>query len=446
VSAEDPEDERKTRSETRAAFFPFCDYSPERIAAREGAALGARVALIDLPWRHKAWRDKKKAEREHLNVNYLRRLHADGTPFTYQQSYEKMLAEGTIVERGLKPDAKVFAEMVFDVNTDYFENNGGYDFAVQFYEEAFNLAVKEIGGTEYILSAALHADERNKEVSERLGYDVYHYHLHVVYVPVVEKEVLWTKRCKDPALVGTVKEVIPQISHSKKWPIRVPVERDGKVINVNSYSLLQDRYHEHMIAAGYEVERGERGSAREHLTVEEYKCQQEKKRAEEAAALAEAKEKEAAELDKKNRRKKEKADALDKQIAVKEKAKATIAEVDAMGKPQTIGNGFIVTPGELKKLKSLAKKGVGIDKRADEYKSHIETLEGNINDLNNQINSLKNDVKIIARDRDTWKANYERLWSEVKEFIHAIRRIPEKLRAFISEYLPNKTQNREVSL
>lgn len=41
--------------EIRSAFYPFCDYSPEWIAAREGAAVGAQVALIDLPWRHKAW-------------------------------------------------------------------------------------------------------------------------------------------------------------------------------------------------------------------------------------------------------------------------------------------------------------------------------------------------------------------------------------------------------
>ncbi len=41
--------------ETRSAFYPFCDYSPEWIAAREGAAVGAQVAFIDLPWRHKAW-------------------------------------------------------------------------------------------------------------------------------------------------------------------------------------------------------------------------------------------------------------------------------------------------------------------------------------------------------------------------------------------------------
>ncbi len=41
--------------ETRAAFYPFCDYSPEWIAVRDAYALGAKVAFIDLPWQDKAW-------------------------------------------------------------------------------------------------------------------------------------------------------------------------------------------------------------------------------------------------------------------------------------------------------------------------------------------------------------------------------------------------------
>ena len=42
----------------------------------------------------------------------------------------------------------------------------------------------------------MHAAERNRAMSEALGEDVYHYHLHVVYIPVVEKQILWSKRCK----------------------------------------------------------------------------------------------------------------------------------------------------------------------------------------------------------------------------------------------------------
>ena len=67
---------------------------------------------------------------------------------------------------------------IFDINTAYFEYHGGYDYAVSFFEEAYRCAVEEIGGEQFVLSAVLHADERNKAVSEQLGYDVYHYHLH----------------------------------------------------------------------------------------------------------------------------------------------------------------------------------------------------------------------------------------------------------------------------
>jgi len=214
-----------------------------------------------------------------MNIHFHRNFSAHGAIETYEQTFNRLLDEGKIVKRGLKPDAKVFDELIFDVNTAYFENHGGYEYAKKFFEEAYRCAVKEVGGEQYILSAILHADEKNRALSEELGRDVFHYHLHVVYVPVVEKQILWSKRTKDPALVGTVREVIPQISHSKKWPMRVPVERDGKTIMLNSYSLLQDRFFEHMRAAGFEgFERGERGSTREHLSDLEYKTMKESER------------------------------------------------------------------------------------------------------------------------------------------------------------------------
>ena len=104
-------------------------------------------------------------------------------------------------------DATHCCELVFDVNSAYFDNHGGYEFAKQFYEDAYKAAVQIVGGEQYILSAVMHADEINRAMTEALGREVYHYHLHVVYVPVVEKQILWSKRCKDKALVGTVKEM-----------------------------------------------------------------------------------------------------------------------------------------------------------------------------------------------------------------------------------------------
>ncbi len=62
-------------------------------------------------------------------------------------------------------DAKVFDEMILDVNTDYFEEHGGYEFAKEFYAEAYRFAQK-IYGEENIISAVMHADELNLVMSD----------------------------------------------------------------------------------------------------------------------------------------------------------------------------------------------------------------------------------------------------------------------------------------
>ena len=220
-------------------------------------------------------------ERTAMNVHYKQPTDS------YAGMFAAMEQEGVISTRGLKDDAKKYGELIFDVNTAYFDNNGGYEFARQFYADAYRAAVKIVGGEQYILSAVMHADERNRAMSEALGRDVYHYHLHVVYIPVVEKKVLWTKRCKDPALVGTVKETITQVSSSKKWRSNPAVDENGnpilnkkgKPVIQKSYSVLQDDFYQFMRSAGYnDIERGEYGSSEVHLTVTQFKVAQEQQR------------------------------------------------------------------------------------------------------------------------------------------------------------------------
>ena len=160
-------------------------------------------------------------ERTSLNV------HFKAPTDDYVKMFEQMEQDGVISTRGLKPDAVKYGELVFDVNSAYFYNHGGYEFAKQFYADAYKAAAEIVGGEQYILSAVMHADERNRAMSEALGEDVYHYHLHVVYIPVVEKQILWSKRCKDEALRGTVKETITQVSRSKKWDSKPVLDEDG---------------------------------------------------------------------------------------------------------------------------------------------------------------------------------------------------------------------------
>ena len=228
--------------------------------------------------------ERKNQNYENMNVDLSqspRNVHFKSCEDpTYSQHLDRLVEEGTVSLRGLKQDAKVFDEMIFDVNTAYFEEHGGYDYAIKFYWEVYRFAQKEYG-PENIVSAVMHADELNTAVSEQMGHPVYHYHLHVVALPVVEKEVRYSKRCKDPELVGKVKEVVHQISHSKKWASQKVTDEDGKTHLIKSYSLLQDRFFEHMRDAGFEdFERGERGSTAQHLSVTEYKVKKETKRLE----------------------------------------------------------------------------------------------------------------------------------------------------------------------
>ena len=111
-----------------------------------------------------------------------RNVHFKKPTDSYAAMFDQMIADGVISTRGLKADAVKYGELLFDVNSAYFHNHGGYEYAKQFYADAYKAAVEIVGGEQYILSAVMHADERNRAMSEALGEDVYHYHLHVVYI------------------------------------------------------------------------------------------------------------------------------------------------------------------------------------------------------------------------------------------------------------------------
>lgn len=209
------------------------------------------------------------------------------------------------------------------VNSAYFFNHGGYEFAKQFYPDAYKAAIKIVGGEQYILSVVMHDDERNCAMSDALGQDVYHYHLHVIYIPVVEKQILWSKCCKDESLHGTVKEIIQQVSMSKKWASKPALDENGtpilstkgEPVLKESYSVLQDDFFRYVRDAGYDdMEHGERSSSEEHLTVTQFKVQQEQARL--------------AELTEQNRQQEQQAATLGRQIEKIQNQQVNVAAIE----------------------------------------------------------------------------------------------------------------------
>ena len=359
-----------------------------------------------------------------------RNVHFKKPTDSYAAMFDQMIADGVISTRGLKADAVKYGELLFDVNSAYFHNHGGYEYAKQFYADAYKAAVEIVGGEQYILSAVMHADERNRAMSEALGEDVYHYHLHVVYIPVVEKQILWSKRCKDESLRGTVKETITQVSRSKKWESKPVLDENGnpmlnakgKKILKSSYSVLQDDFFNFMRAAGYtDVERGERGSTEEHLTVTQFKVQAEQQRLEAVTGQVTQAEQSLEDAKAATEKQKKKLEALKKETQAAKSVAMTAHEIESMGKKKPITGNVTMTADECRTLKDYAVSSFAEKSEKLKYKQKFEQADKNAKIWKDRFEKLNKD--------------YEELKQKAQPFLDAIEIASEKVWAFINAIL-----------
>ena len=376
------------------------NFSVARIETRTRATVGKFERHIE----------RKNDSYENMNVDLSR------TPMnvsfkscgelTYNEHLDKMIGAGMVSLKGLKPDATVFDEMIMDVNTDYFEQNGGYEYACRFYEEAFHFAEK-LYGKDNIVSAVMHADELNTAMTEKYGRAIYHYHLHIMALPVVDKEVRWTKRCKNPELVGKVKEVIHQVSHSKKWKSEKALDENGnpilnskgKQVYHASYSILQDKFYEHMQEAGFNgFSRGERGSTAENLASLEFKIKKDKEK------LSNLQEKIAAETVRYNDN---------------HQAFMTFNEIDNSGKKSFTGK-YTVSADDYEKLTTLAKQSYSAVSEAKKLQEENRYLTRQIWSLQSEVSRLKTALSELTEKCRPYLEALKAAPKAVKEFIDGI--------------------------
>ena len=372
----------------------------------------ARVVQYKASGLDKIYRHNERRNESYGNENVITEMSRYNIHFkdpgdeTYTEFFRRTEAEGVISTRGLRENATLIDEIIIDVNTQYFEDHGGYEYAKRFYEEAYHFIEKKFG-SDNIVSAVMHADELNTEVSERLGKDVYHYHLHAMVIPVVEKEIRWSKRCKDPELRGTVKEVIHQVSHSKKWASNIPerdehgeimLRKNGKPKFRKSYSILQDEVYEHMISHGFTgFERGVLGSTAAHLDTLQYKIEKDRARlAEIEGRIEQAK--------------------LDYEPVLE--AKQKIEEIDSLGKKIITGK-VVLSEKDYQDLTALAKEGL--------------TSRSKIWDMHRTIEYYRDGFERYSRRYDDLREKYESLTEKCRPFLDAMEHFPELVTAFVKK-------------
>ena len=322
---------------------------------------------------------------------------------SYMDILRRMEENGQVSMRGLRQGATLFDEIIIDVNTMYFERSGGYEYAKRFYEEAFRFVERKFG-SEYVISAVMHADEINKAATDDLGKDVYHYHLHAIVLPVVEKEIKWSKRCKDPELRGIVKEVIHQVSHSKKWASDIPLtdengniilRKNGKPKFRASYSILQDELYQHMTEHGFKgFQRGELGSTAENLTSLQYQIMKDKER------LADLQ---------------EKIQAEQVRYEPARDINLTVKEIGDMGQ-RTLTGKMAVSKDDYQKLTALATEGI--------------TSRSEIHELNRSVEYYRERYYSKANAYSRLEERFDELKEKCRPFLDAMEHFPDLVKIF----------------
>ena len=360
------------------------------------------------------------------NVHYKK---CDGT---YNERLKEMIDTGDVSLRGLKDNAKVFDEIIFDINSDYFEQNGGYEFAKEFYEKAFHFAEQEMGAKN-IISAVMHADELNTALTEEYKKPIYHYHLHIIAIPTVRKEIKWSKRCKDKSLIGTTKGIINQVSHSKKWKSEQATDLQGnplydgkgKAILIKSYSILQDRFFQYMSDSGYRgFIRGLKGSTAEHLSDIEFKAKKENEKLK--AITDKVKQQQAKfvestvvieEAEKRKNQAQQELNEIKKDIDNYKGYKGDIDNID-VGKSKLFGKKVELDTDDYQNLVKYAKKGIALDVEIAKLKDENTKLKHDFNELR----------------------------EKTKDFIRAIAYAPTKVMNFIKSLFKEEEQEKQRQL
>lgn len=385
----------------------------------------------------KAERHNERKNKVYSNMNVdleqtKNNVHYKTCNTTYNERLKELVDTGTVSLRGLKDNAKIFDELILDINSDYFEKHGGYDFAKKFYEEAYHFAEKEYG-KDNIISAVMHADEQNIALTEEYGKPIYHYHLHVIALPVVKKEIKYSKRTKDKSLVGKVKETIMQVSHSKKWKSQKALDNEGneilndkgKPVLIKSYSLLQDRFYKYMSDNGYkDFIRGIKGSTAEHLSDLEFKAKKENEKLK--AITDKVKEQQSKftentfaieETEKQKSQAQQELNEIKKDVDAYKGYKGDINSID-VGKSKLFGKKVELDTDDYQNLVKYAKKGVVAD---------IEIAK-----LKDENTKLKHDFKELKE--------------KTRDFIRAIAYAPTRVVDFFKSLFREEEQEKQRQL
>ena len=174
-----------------------------------------------------------------------------------------------------------------------------------------------------------------------------------------------------------------------------------------------------MRTAGYtDVERGERGSTEEHLTVTQFKVQREQERLDTLTAQADQQAQSLAKTSQTLSKKEKELAAVQKKATLTKEALIHARDLEYIGKRTFLGN-YSLTEEEFSKFKKQADHG---------YMMDVENRR------------LKEELSTAKKEAAHWGQKYHELWYEVKPYLDALHRAPELVRSFLEKILAPKQE------
>jgi len=122
---------------------------------------------------------------------------------------------------------------------------------------------------------------------------------------------------------------------------------------------------------------------------------------------------------------------MDEQSTVKTKMAATIADIDNIGKPTLLGS-VTATVDEMKKLKTLAKKGINADEKVADMKRRLNTVENELGKATAELAEEKKNRPSIS-DHTRW----------FSKFLSAMKRAPKRLLTVMEDIMRQPPEQSE---
>ena len=177
-----------------------------------------------------------------------------------------------------------------------------------------------------------------------------------------------------------------------------------------------------MRAAGYtDVERGERGSTEEHLTVTQFKVQAEQERLEAVTDLVAQAEQTLEDTQAAADRQKKRLAVLQKETKTAKVAALTVQDIETMGKKNALTGNISLTAQECDTLKQHAINGIAA--RADNRR------------LKEKLASAEQSATIWKQRFEALNEKYQELKKKAQPYLDALEIASERVRAFLNAIL-----------